>query len=211
MRDKFKGEYHEELDAALTDVMRVYRVDQEGRPDTTAPDDRGSEQVQLMLQINMLRDPRQPGDAAKIADLQARADAIELDRAMRPVKKEKPLGSGSPSSGSMTEKSMVLFLTRGGVPVLSRPRVKPRPAIDSASATAAGSLCRPAARDTSPTCTRPLRNVPVVTTTRLAATRPPPSIATPVTCPFDTSNRSTCPYTNRSPGVASSASRTHAA
>ncbi len=85
MRDKFKGEYHEELDAALTDVMRVYRVDQEGRPDTTAPDDRGSEQVQLVLQINMLRDPKQRGDPAKIADLQARADAIELDRAMRPA------------------------------------------------------------------------------------------------------------------------------
>ena len=46
------------------------------------------------------------------------------------------------------------------------PTGSPRPLIDSASSLDGGSSARPAGRCSRPTCTRPLRNVPVVTTTR---------------------------------------------
>ena len=76
---------------------------------------------------------------------------------------------------------MVRRSSRGGVPVLSRPISKPQPRSDSASACVGGSPARPAGRCSSPTCTSPFRNVPVVTTRVVQVTTSPSSNSSPRT------------------------------
>ncbi|WP_454698350.1 hypothetical protein [Arthrobacter humicola] len=88
------------LDEVLDDSLRDYRYDQ--RTGQTTADDRGSEQIGLLLQVNMLKKP-EPAPAVpgrpkvrpsvidsqdtqnQIDALQAKADAIELDQALRPA------------------------------------------------------------------------------------------------------------------------------
>ena len=77
---------------------------------------------------------------------------------------EKGTGGSSPCSAGKREKSMLRRCSRGGVPVLSRPHSKPTDLSDSARSRDGGSPARPAGRCSGPTWTRPLRNVPVVTT-----------------------------------------------
>ncbi|MFD2081309.1 Annexin [Actinopolymorpha cephalotaxi] len=90
------------LDEVLGDTMRTYRYN----PQTgeSVPDDRGSEQIGLLLQVNMLKQPEPAAPAGlagaakprpsiidaqdrqnKIDALQAKADAIDLDLALRPA------------------------------------------------------------------------------------------------------------------------------
>ena len=59
----------------------------------------------------------------------------------------------------------------GGVPVLRRPHSKPKDLSDSASSRDGGSPTRPAGRCSRPMWIRPLRNVPVVTTSARQANR----------------------------------------
>ena len=81
------------------------------------------------------------------------------------------------------EKSMVRRSSRGGVPVFSRPcRTRGLAAIRPASASAARPPAPPG-RCSSPTCTRPFRNVPVVTTSARQPTASPSSNARPATRP----------------------------
>ena len=82
----------------------------------------------------------------------------------RPDRNENGTIGSSPCSAGNREKSMLRRSSRGGVPVLSRPISKPQPRSDSASACVGGSPARPAGRCSSPMCTSPFRNVPVVTT-----------------------------------------------
>ncbi len=60
---------------------------------------------------------------------------------------------------------------------------KPTPRSDSASSLVGGSPARPDGRRSSPMCTRPLRNVPVVTTSAPQRKEPPSSNASPATRP----------------------------
>jgi hypothetical protein len=91
------------LDEVLGDSMRTYKYN----PQTgeNVEDNRGSEQIGLLLQVNMLKcpEPAPPAGLAtsaprikasvidaqdiqnKVDDLQARADAIDLDLALRPA------------------------------------------------------------------------------------------------------------------------------
>jgi hypothetical protein len=87
------------LDEVLAASMRTYTYDQ--RTGASTADDRGAEQIGLLLQINMLKQPEPTSPAGrpkarpsiidaqdtqnKIDALQARADAIELDQALRPA------------------------------------------------------------------------------------------------------------------------------
>ena len=61
------------------------------------------------------------------------------------------------------------------------PREAAAPCSDSASSRDGGSPARPAGRCSRPTCTRPLRNVPVVTTSARQRMRSPSSSASPAT------------------------------
>src|SRR6185436_1520280 len=75
-------------------------------------------------------------------------------------------GTGSsPVWGSVCEKSMDDLRSLGGVPVLRRPSSNPISFNDDDSPSAAASPDRPQDCWLEPTCIRPLRNVPVVTTT----------------------------------------------
>ena len=91
------------LDEVLGDSMRAYKYD----PQTgeNVEDNRGSEQIGLLLQVNMLKRPEPAPPAGlttsaprikpsvidaqdaqnRIDDLQAKADAIDLDLALRPA------------------------------------------------------------------------------------------------------------------------------
>ncbi|MCW3494226.1 hypothetical protein [Microbacterium sp. SSM24] len=66
--------------AHLTEVLGGRRwVDRRG----SVADDRGERELQLLVQLNRPADATDPTDAATRRDLQARADAIEFDRAVR--------------------------------------------------------------------------------------------------------------------------------
>ena len=83
--------------------------------------------------------------------------------------------------------------SRGGVPVFSRPISKPERPIDSASSRDGGSPCRPAGRCSAPTWIRPLRNVPVVTTSARHVETSPSSVARPTMRPPSTRIRPALP------------------
>src|SRR6266446_5527735 len=75
-------------------------------------------------------------------------------------------GTGSsPGWISVFEKSMDLFNSRGGVPVLSRPSSNPSSISDADKPIAAASPARPPDCLLSPMCISPFKNVPVVTMT----------------------------------------------
>src|SRR6266404_576928 len=75
-------------------------------------------------------------------------------------------GTGSsPGWVSVLEKSIDLFNSRGGVPVLSRPSSNPISRRDPDKPIAAASPARPPDCLFSPMCIRPFKNVPVVTMT----------------------------------------------
>ena len=101
--------------------------------------------------------------------------------------------------------------SRGGVPVLSRPISKPQLRSDSASACVGGSPARPAGRCSSPTCTSPFRNVPVVTTRVVHVTTSPSSNSSPRTTPCSTTTRPARRKSQVRLGSAESASRTQPA
>ena len=88
---------------------------------------------------------------------------------------------------------MLRRCSRGGVPVFSRPHRKPNAFSDSASSRDGGSPARPAGRCSGPTWTRPLRNVPVVTTSARQRKRSPSSSARPATRPPSTRIRPALP------------------
>ena len=93
-------------------------------------------------------------------------------------------GRGSVVAGLLGEAREidVSRATRGGVPVLSRPSVRPRLRSESLSSIAAGSPMRPPGVCSSPVCIRPRRNVPVATTTADGGGSCEPSLSrTPVT------------------------------
>ena len=109
---------------------------------------------------------------------------------IRSVMNENGGGGSSPGWLSSPAQSIVVPSSRGGVPVLSRPSAKPARARVCASPCDGGSPTRPAGIFSSPIWIRPLRKVPVVNTTRPAATcRPSPS-TTPQTRPSRSSDRS---------------------
>src|SRR5713101_6503676 len=75
-------------------------------------------------------------------------------------------GTGSsPGWISVLEKSIDLFNSRGGVPVLSRPNSSPSSISEADKPIAAASPARPPDCLFSPMCIRPFKNVPVVTMT----------------------------------------------
>src|SRR6266478_6826150 len=77
-------------------------------------------------------------------------------------------GTGSsPGWISVLEKSIDLFNSRGGVPVLSRPNSNPSSISEADKPIAAASAARPPDCLFSPMCIRPFKNVPVVTITVL--------------------------------------------
>ncbi len=98
---------------------------------------------------------------------------------------------------------------RGGVPVFSRPIVKPSERIDSASSHDGGSPCRPAGRCSCPTWISPLRKVPVVTTSARHVCASPSSIARPVTRPLSIRISPASPRIQSMFGSSSSAAATH--
>ena len=99
---------------------------------------------------------------------QVAVDLIALDAIGRERERHRQIVA---AAGANAEKSMLRRSSRGGVPVLSRPHVKPMDLIDSASSRDGGSPARPDGRCSRPTCTSPFRNVPVVTTSAPTAVR----------------------------------------
>src|SRR5437016_4080008 len=75
-------------------------------------------------------------------------------------------GGSSPSCFSHQSKSMDRLLIRQGVPVLNRPTSKPSCRNDSLNPELASAI-RPPGREFSPTCNKPRKKVPEVTTTVL--------------------------------------------
>ena len=74
---------------------------------------------------------------------------------------------------------------RGGVPVFNRPHLEIDPPRHAASSVEGASPYRPSGFDTSPTWVRPLRNVPVVTTTAAQSSFRPPLSTTAETAAAD--------------------------
>ena len=91
---------------------------------------------------------------------------------MASVSAENGSGGSSPGCISRRDQSMVRPSSRGGVPVLSRPRVNPSRSKVSDSPIAGASPTRPAGVRCSPIWMRPRRKVPVVRTTAAAAQFP---------------------------------------
>ena len=111
---------------------------------------------------------------------------------IRSVRNENGTGGSSPGCRSRPSQSIVLPSSRAGVPVLRRPSARPsagKPRRDSLSAGA--SPTRPAGILLSPMWMRPLRNVPVVSTTAPAVNRRPSSVTMPATRPSSTIRSST--------------------
>ena len=102
-------------------------------------------------------------------------------RSTRSVSKLKGITSVSPGCSSSLLKSTLFLKIRGGVPVLSRPVVKPSRCRLSVSPYAAGSPTRPQGASYSPIKMRPPRKVPVVNTTERTGMTRPRSVTTPVT------------------------------
>jgi hypothetical protein len=96
--------------------------------------------------------------------------------------KAKRGGGSSPNWTSHREKSMERPLIRQGVPVLNLPTAKPSWRRFSLSSELASAM-RPPGRLFSPTCNRPRKNVPAVTTILFAAILKPRSVSTPITLP----------------------------
>ena len=102
---------------------------------------------------------------------------------------EKGTGKASPGWSSISSKSTLLALTRGGVPVLNRRRGRPSFSRESVSRPAA---CIPSGPDSSthsPTMVRPARYVPVA---RITAETAPFSVRTSTTSPWRTVRWSCC-------------------
>ena len=87
-----------------------------------------------------------------------------LGNSERSVRSENGVGMASPGCTSREEKSIVLASRRGGVPVLRRPRSRPRRMRESEMGYAAGSPIRPPLVLVSPVWSRPRMKVPVVRT-----------------------------------------------
>ena len=93
-------------------------------------------------------------------------------------------GGSSPACISSAFQSIVLPSKRGGVPVLRRPSVKPKPESDSESAIAGASPILPAGIRVFPIWINPFRNVPVVRITEPAPIIFPFANSMPVTWLF---------------------------
>ena len=99
--------------------------------------------------------------------------------AMALVRNENGVGGSSPGCISSAGQSIVLPSRRGGVPVLSRPKVRPIASRVLDRPRAGASPTRPAGILRSPMWIRPRRKVPVVRTTAPAAKRRPSRVTTP--------------------------------
>ena len=97
--------------------------------------------------------------------------------------------------------------TRGGVPVFMRSALKPCSTNCSVMPRTAFSPARPPPNCFSPTCMRPFRNVPAVTTTDRERIVAPNWVLTPTQEPFSISNSTTASCQKSSLGVCSSISR----
>ena len=103
---------------------------------------------------------------------------------IRSVRNEKGSGGSSPGCISSPAQSIVPPSSRGGVPVLSRPERETRSGASVRDSPSDGaSPTRPAGIFSSPVWMRPPRNVPVVSTTRPAASRRPSPSTSPATRP----------------------------
>ena len=87
---------------------------------------------------------------------------------IRSVITENGSGGSSPGCISTADQSIVVPSSLGGVPVFSRPSVKPARSNDFESPIAGASSTRPAGQFFSPRWINPRRKVPVVMTTALA-------------------------------------------
>ena len=91
-------------------------------------------------------------------------------------------GGSSPSCFSQRSKLIERRLMRHGVPVLKRPMAKPSSFKDSLNPELVSAM-RPPGFEFSPTCSKPRRNVPEVTTTARPAMARPTSVSTPLHSP----------------------------
>ena len=104
---------------------------------------------------------------------------------------------------------MVRPSSRGGVPVLRRPRAKPNASSRRARPSAAGSPTRPAGQRSRPRWISPRRNVPVVSTTAAAGQVRPSAPMTPAARPARSTIRSSTGLASMlSPGCVSSSRAT---
>ena len=107
---------------------------------------------------------------------------------------EKGTGKASPGWSSISSKSTLLALTRGGVPVLNRRRGRPSFSRESVSRPAA---CIPSGPDSSthsPTMVRPARYVPVARITAFTENTAPVASTTAETAPFSVRTSTTSPW-----------------
>ncbi|OHD73064.1 MAG: hypothetical protein A2177_11330 [Spirochaetes bacterium RBG_13_68_11] len=113
-------------------------------------------------------------------------------RSTRPAPNENGTTSGSLACSSMRSRASDLPRPRAGVPVLSRPTVKPRRRSDGPRPVAGGSPSLPPGPVHSPMNSRASMNVPVVRTTTFAPIACPRPVTTPsMRLPAASSTRST--------------------
>ena len=110
------------------------------------------------------------------------------------VVKEKGTGRTSPGWTSISSKSTVRALTRGGVPVLNRRRGRPSRSRDPVSRPAACIPSGPESSTHSPTMVRPVKYVPVARMTAFTENTAPVESTTALTAPPSVRTSTTSPW-----------------